>query len=265
MLALAHPGIMGIVNVTPDSFYAGARTETVEAAIERGRRLFAEGADVVDVGGESTRPGATPVDLEVELARVVPVVEALASLGPVSVDTTKAEVARAAAAAGAVLVNDVAGVLGPLCAELGLGWVAMHAQGAPATMQDDPRYDDVVAEVGDWLEARAQEARALGIEELWLDPGIGFGKSAAHNWTLLRHGDELAARAHDLGARYLVGTSRKRFLGLLAGDVPAEERLDASLATAVAAWEAGADTVRVHDVALTRQAARILDEEMVIA
>ncbi len=256
---------MGIVNVTPDSFYAEQRTELAADAITRGRLLFEAGADVVDVGGESTRPGAEPVDAAAELARVLPVVEALAPLGQVSIDTTKEAVARACVAAGAVLINDVSGTLGPLCAELGVGWVAMHAKGAPKTMQDAPSYTDVVAEVGDWLVARATEAAAWGIEDLWLDPGIGFGKTAEHNWSLLRHGDELSARAHDHGARYLVGTSRKRFLGLLFGDVPAEERLDASLATAMAAFEAGADMVRVHDVAPTREAARILNEEMVIA
>lgn len=256
---------MGIVNVTPDSFYAEQRTEHAADAIARGRRLFEAGADIVDIGGESTRPGAEPVTAAEELTRVLPVLEALAPLGPISIDTTKEAVARAAVAAGAVLVNDVSGTLGPLCGELKVGWVAMHAQGDPKTMQDAPYYDDVVAEVGDWLAARAHEAHSWGIEDLWLDPGIGFGKTALHNWTLLRHGDDLSTRAHELGARYLVGTSRKRFLGLLHGDVPAEQRLDASLATAVAAFEAGADMIRVHDVAPTREAARIVDEEMVIA
>ena len=265
MVELRGLGVMGIVNVTPDSFFAEQRTEDAAAAIERGRLLFDAGADVVDVGGESTRPGADPVTAEVELGRVLSVIEALSALGPVSIDTTKESVARAAVAAGAVLVNDVSGTLGVLCAELGCGWVAMHAKGTPKNMQDAPEYVDVVAEVGERFEARAKEAAELGITELWLDPGIGFGKTAEHNWTLLRHGDELAARAHQLGARYLVGTSRKRFLGLLSGDSPAEERLDASLATAVAAWEAGADMVRVHDVEPTREAARIMSEEMVIA
>ena len=265
MLELRDLGVMGIVNVTPDSFYAEQRTELAEAAIERGRLLFAAGADIVDIGGESTRPGSDPVSQDIEIARVLPVIEALSPLGPVSIDTTKEAVARAAVAAGAVLVNDVSGTLGPLCAELGCGWVAMHAKGSPKTMQDAPHYEDVVAEVGEWLEARAKEAAALGITDVWLDPGIGFGKTAEHNWALLRHGDELAERAHRRGARYLVGTSRKRFLGLLNGDAPAEKRLDASLATAVAAWETGADMVRVHDVTPTREAARIMSEEMVIA
>ena len=194
------PLVMGIVNVTPDSFFAEARTEAVEAAVERGRRLFADGAAFVDVGGESTRPGATPVAELEELRRVIPVVEALAEHGPVSIDTTKEEVARAAVAAGARLVNDVAGTMGPVAADLGVGWAVMHAKGEPRSMQDDPRYDDVVAEVADWLGRRAEEAAELGIEELWLDPGIGFGKTFEHNWSLLRHGDrfaELVARTRE--------------------------------------------------------------------
>jgi dihydropteroate synthase len=258
------PIVMGIVNVTPDSFFAVARTESAAAAIERGLTLFEEGAGIVDVGGESTRPGATPVPEAAELARVIPVVEALAARGPVSIDTTKPAVASACVDAGATLINDVSGTLGPLAAELGVGWVAMHAKGTPATMQDDPRYDDVVGEVAAWLEARAHEAIALGVRELWLDPGIGFGKTSTHNWSLLKRTDELSVLATSLGARLVVGTSRKRFLGLLGGqERPAEQRLDASLATAMAAMVAGAHMVRVHDVAATIQAARILTEELI--
>jgi len=255
---------MGIVNVTPDSFFALQRTESVESSIERGRALFAQGAAIVDVGGESTRPGATPVSEADELARVLPVVEALASLGPLSIDTTKPAVAIAAVRAGAVLINDVGGSLAPVAADLGVGWVAMHAKGSPRTMQEDPRYDDVVAEVARWLEGKVIEAQRLGVREVWIDPGIGFGKTAAHNWSLLRHTDEFAALAADLGARLLVGTSRKRFLGLLGGEErPAEERLDASLATAVVAIEGGAQLVRVHDVAATVEAVRICTEELI--
>ena len=256
--------MMGIVNVTPDSFFADQRTESAEDAIARGITLFAEGAQIVDVGGESTRPGAEEVDEATELARVLPVVEALASFGRVSIDTTKAAVARAAVGAGATLVNDVSGDLGSVAAELGVGWVAMHAKGTPQTMQNDPQYGDVCAEVWEWLARKADEAHRFGIAEVWLDPGIGFGKTAEHNWSLLRRTDEFALRAHDLGASLLIGTSRKRFLGSLGGgDRPAEERLDASLATAMVALAAGADGVRVHDVAATVQAVRIYDEELI--
>ncbi len=253
--------VMGIVNVTPDSFFAEMRTADAASAVERGRMLFDQGASIVDVGGESTRPGATPVDEATELERVVEVVSALSAAGPVSIDTTKPAVARAAALAGAVMLNDVSGSLASLAGELGLSWVAMHAKGTPQTMQVDPHYDDVVAEVSSWLRSRADEARAAGVEDLWLDPGIGFGKTAAHNWSLLHHLDELVALAASLGARLVVGTSRKRFLGLVGGraePVPASERLDASLATAVAAMVAGASMVRVHDVAETVDAARLL-------
>jgi dihydropteroate synthase len=252
---------MGIVNVTPDSFFAEMRTADGPSAIERGRALLDEGAAIVDVGGESTRPGATPVDDATELDRVIDVIAALSELGPVSVDTTKPTVARAAASAGAVMLNDVSGSLAELAGELGLSWVAMHAQGTPKTMQLDPRYDDVVDEVSTWLTERATAARAAGVDDLWLDPGIGFGKSAKHNWSLLRHLDDLAALASSLDARLMVGTSRKRFLGLVGGrDVPAAERLDASLATAMVAMAAGASMVRVHDVADTVDAARLLTQ-----
>jgi len=256
--------VMGIVNVTPDSFFASQRTESAAAAVERGRGLFDHGAGIVDVGGESTRPGATPVDEGVELARVVPVVAALAERGPVSVDTTKEAVARAAVDAGACLINDVSGTLASVAGSLGVGWVAMHAQGDPGTMQVAPRYDDVVDEIARWLTAKAAEARGAGVEELWLDPGIGFGKTAEHNWTLLHHADELADLAHSLGARLLIGTSRKRFLGALGGrDLAADDRLEGSLATAIAALEAGADMVRVHDVEETVHAVRIIEEELI--
>ena len=258
------PAVMGIVNVTPDSFFVEGRTEQIDAAIERGADHFANGAAIVDVGGESSRPGARSVPEEREIERVVPVILALSSLGRVSVDTVKPGVARAAVAAGASLLNDVSGTLAPVAADLGVGWVAMHAQGTPATMQADPHYDDVVAEVRAWLEVRATEARSLGVDELWLDPGIGFGKSFSHNWSLLRHTDEMVALAHSLGARVLVGTSRKRFLGEAGGsDLGPEERLAASLATAVAAMASGADMVRSHDVKATVQAARVFSEKMV--
>src|SRR5215207_8728037 len=178
---------MGILNVTPDSFSDGGRFLDPEVAIDHGRAMVREGAAIVDVGGESTRPGAEPVETAEELRRVVPVVEALARELRVSIDTTKPEIARAAVAAGATLVNDVSASLGGLAAELGVGWVAMHMQGEPRTMQAAPHYDDVVDEVLAFLVGRAEAAQRAGVEEVWIDPGIGFGKTAAHNLSLLRH------------------------------------------------------------------------------
>ena len=252
---------MGVVNVTPDSFSDGGQWFDHEQAIAHGRAMIAEGADVVDVGGESSRPGAEPVTEAEELRRVVPVVEALAGEVRVSIDTVKPAVARAAVAAGATLVNDVSATLAPVAADLGVGYVAMHRQGTPATMQVDPRYDDVVREVAGFLADEAAAARQLGIAEVWIDPGIGFGKSLDHNLSLLRHLDELVA----LGFPVLVGTSRKGFLGVLVGrsdgrDEPAgaDDRLEASLATATWAMARGARMVRVHDVLPTVQAAKVV-------
>src|SRR5688572_4462216 len=188
---------MGVVNVTPDSFSDGGRFADHAAAIAHGLALAAEGADWVDVGGESTRPGAAPVPEAEELRRVVPVVEALAAEGlRVSIDTRKASVARAAVAAGATLLNDVGASLGSVAAELGVAWAAMHAQGEPATMQDAPSYRDVVSDVRDELVARADAARAAGVAEVWIDPGIGFGKTHQHNLALLAHLDELVATGY---------------------------------------------------------------------
>jgi len=249
--------IMGIVNVTPDSFSDGGRYFDPARAVEHGLELFAEGADIVDVGGESTRPGAVPVPEEEELRRVLPVVEALAPWGVVSVDTTKFRVAREAVAAGARIVNDVSGRLGQVAAELGAGWVAMHAKGDPATMQLNPTYADVVAEVRDWLAARLAEARQLGIEDLWLDPGIGFGKRVEHNLALLAHLPELAA----LGAPVLVGVSRKSVLAALSsreGVLPPSEREEQSLAAAIYALSRGASIVRVHRVRPVRDYLRLI-------
>jgi dihydropteroate synthase len=247
---------MGVLNVTPDSFSDGGRWLDCDAAVRRGLELVAEGADVVDVGGESTRPGAEPVDEAEERRRVLPVVEALAPHVRVSVDTRKEGVAEAAVAAGATLVNDVSASLAGVAAARGVGWVAMHMQGEPRTMQAAPRYDDVVAEVRDFLVARAGAARDLGVDEVWVDPGIGFGKTAAHNLTLLRHLGELVAT----GFPVVVGTSRKGFLGALCGGAPPDDRLEGSLATAVHAVLAGAGMVRAHDVAATVQAVRVVAE-----
>jgi len=203
---------MGIVNVTPDSFSDGGRYFTATAAIEHGRQLADEGADVLDIGGESTRPGADAIDADVEMARVLPVIEGLALLGVrISIDTTKPAVARAAVAAGASLINDVSASLEEVAAELGVGWIAMHRRGDPKTMQRDPHYDDVVAEVCAELAAAAARGRRAGVAEIWIDPGIGFGKNTRHNLDLLAHLDAVVA----LGYPVCVGVSRKRFLGEL--------------------------------------------------
>ena len=267
---------MGVLNVTPDSFSDGGLYETYERAVAHGLEMMAEGADVVDVGGESSRPGAEPVPVEVELGRVVPVVEALARAARdghaargggtvrVSVDTVKREVAEAALAVGATLVNDISASLWEVAAAAGAGWVAMHMRGEPKTMQADPHYEDVVAEVHGFVLERARRAMAAGVAEVWVDPGIGFGKTPAHNLTLLHHLGELVGAAESAGcAGVMVGTSRKRFLGLLAAGpgatepAPMAERAEGSLGTAAAALVAGVRMVRVHDVSATVQMARL--------
>ncbi|HVE93520.1 MAG TPA: dihydropteroate synthase [Acidimicrobiales bacterium] len=255
--------VMGVLNVTPDSFSDGGQFFDVRAAVERGQAMFSEGADIVDVGGESTRPHAAGVPSAEELRRVLPVVEALARHGRISIDTTKSEVARAAVVAGATMINDVSAALGAVAGELGVAFVAMHRKGTPATMQADPRYDDVVAEVGEYLSAKAREAEAEGVREVWVDPGIGFGKTLEHNVALLAATRSLS----DLGHSVVVGVSRKSFLGVLArspsGDVPSpENRGEASVAAGLWAVEQGASMLRVHDVAATVQALRILSERV---
>ncbi len=244
------PEVMGIVNATPDSFFPASRTVAVDDAIERGCVHFASGADVVDVGGESTRPGASPVGEVEEMSRVLPVIRALAVVGRVSIDTQKASVARAGVAAGATIVNDVSGTLAEVAGELGAGYVAVHRQGEPATMQEDPHYDDVVAEVSAALRDLAGRARGAGVGSLWLDPGIGFGKTLEHNLALLASVAHFAALASEFDAGVLIGTSRKRFLGAL-GTRPLEvdERLEGSMATEAWSLAEGATMVRVHDVA----------------
>jgi dihydropteroate synthase len=240
---------MGIVNVTPDSFFASARTDAVDDAIARGLALFASGADVVDVGGESTRPGAEAVSVDEELSRVIDVVAALAPRGRVSIDTQKPEVAVAAVAAGATMVNDVSSTLAPVAGELRVGYVAMHRQGTSATMQVNPHYDDVVAEVAAFLTDVATRARAAGVREMWLDPGVGFGKTVAHNVSLLAHTDTFVTLARGFDAGILIGTSRKRFLGALAPTfLEVDDRLEGSIATEAWALVGGASMVRVHDV-----------------
>ena len=254
---------MGILNVTPDSFADGGRYLEVEAAIAHGKEMVAQGADIVDIGGESTRPGAEPVAASVELARVIPVVGALSSLVRVSIDTVKPEVAAAAMQAGASLVNDVSASLFEVAASGGSGWVAVHMQGSPRTMQTAPHYDDVVSEVYGFVLERARVALRAGVEEVWVDPGIGFGKTMAHNLSLLHHLPQLVRSAEATGcAGVMVGTSRKRFLGLLAAPgreepTGVEDRLEGSLATAALALVSGVSMVRVHDVLVTAQAARL--------
>ncbi|MDA8075813.1 MAG: dihydropteroate synthase [Actinomycetota bacterium] len=258
-----RPFVMGILNVTPDSFSDGGRFLTPGSAVARGEQMAAEGADVVDVGGESSRPGARPVDEAEELRRVLPVVEGLAGTVRVSIDTMKPAVARAAVAAGATLVNDVGGELWPLAAELGAGWVSMHSRGTPRTMQSLTHYDDVVGEVRASVLDAALRARDAGVGEVWVDPGIGFAKTAAQNVALLAALPELVEAAWAAGARVLVGTSRKGFLGRYGAPSPdrplgAESRLEASIAMAVWAMAAGVGMVRVHDVADTIRAAALV-------
>jgi len=252
---------MGVLNVTPDSFSDGGRYLDPEKALERGLEMVAEGADLVDVGGESSRPGAEPVSEAEECRRVVPVIEALAPHVRVSVDTVKPGVAEAAVGAGATMVNDISATLWPVAASHGVGWVAMHMLGTPRTMQEGPRYEDVAAEVRSFVVARAREASDGGVGEVWVDPGIGFGKTVGQNLSLLHHLSELVAE----GFPVLVGTSRKSFLGRLAptangGPAPVEDRLAGSLATATWAMLAGAAMVRVHDVAATVQAATLVGQ-----
>jgi dihydropteroate synthase len=260
-MTLDRPRLLGILNVTPDSFSDGGLFDEAEAAVAQGRRLAAEGADALDLGGESTRPGAREVPAEEEAGRVLPVLRALAgelSL-PLSIDTRKAAVAQAALGAGARIVNDVSA----LTFDPGMAAVAaraegvclMHAQGAPETMQDDPRYDDVLLDVHDALEARLRAAEAAGIARgrILLDPGLGFGKTLQHNVSLLRR----LGLYHSLGCALLLGASRKRFVGTIGGAEGARDRVPGSVAVALHAVRQGVQVVRVHDVGETRQALRL--------
>lgn len=251
---------MGVVNVTPDSFSDGGRFFSVDAAIAHGLALIAEGADLLDIGGESTRPGAEEVSLEDEIARIVPVITALRAETdrPISIDTRKAIVAEAAVRAGAGIWNDVTALSGDpaslaTAARLGVPIIMMHMQGQPQTMQESPHYDDVVAEVCAYLGERARLAMAAGVarEAISLDPGIGFGKTLNHNLALLSHLDALKA----LGFPVVLGVSRKRFIqGLDPSARSAEDRLGGSIAAALAGAKAGVDVLRVHDVGQTAQA-----------
>ncbi len=252
------PSIMGIVNVTPDSFYPESRTVAHETAIARGSALFDAGCDIVDVGGESTRPGAQHVADDEERARVLDVVAVLSTYGPVSIDTQKASVARAAIGAGASVLNDVSSTLVELAGELGVGYVGMHRRGEAADMQNDPRYDDVVAEILDYLRDVATRARNAEVAPLWLDPGIGFGKTTRHNVALLAHVGRFVALANEFGAGVLIGTSRKRFLGELAGGLDVDQRLEGSIATEAWSLLQGVSMVRVHDAAAAVQLRELL-------
>jgi len=259
-LDLTQPAVMGVLNVTPDSFSDGGRFASVDAAVETGLRMAAEGAALIDVGGESTRPGAQPVSLQDELQRVLPVIERLrsASAAVISVDTSRPEVIRAAAAAGAGFINDVRALRAPgalqAAAASGCGVCLVHMQGEPPTMQVAPHYADVVGEVRAFLAARVAACRSAGIEaaRLTVDPGFGFGKNLEHNLTLLRHLADLAVE----GTPLLVGLSRKATVGTLTGRPPGE-RVYGSVALAVLAALRGARIIRVHDVAATVDALKV--------
>jgi dihydropteroate synthase len=251
--------LMGVVNVTPDSFSDGGLFLDAEAAVAHGRELAEQGAEILDVGGESTRPGAKEVSAEEELDRVVPVVRGLAEAATVSVDTSKAAVAEAALDAGASIVNDVTALrhdpeIGALCAARGAGLVLMHMQGDPRTMQKSPTYDDVVDDVKAFLADRLAFAIDAGVVEkkIWLDPGIGFGKTLEHNLELLRRLGEL----RELGRPLMIGTSRKSFLGKIDGS-DVDDRIGGTIASSVLATAEGADVLRVHDVAETAQAMKM--------
>lgn len=257
--------VMGVLNVTPDSFSDGGAWVDPAAAVARGREMLDEGAAVIDVGGESTRPGSSPVPEAEELHRVLPVIEALAPFATaagarISIDTRHEEVARAAVGAGATIVNDVSASLEHVAGDLGVGWVAMHMLGEPGTMQRSPRYDDVVGEVLAFLDGAVARGRAAGVEELWIDPGIGFGKTFDHNWTLLAALDRFVATSTPV----VLGASRKRFLGAAlassdgsTGPTPPDDRLEGSTTTAVWAATMGVAMIRVHDVRATVQAVTV--------
>jgi len=257
-LALDASLIMGVVNVTPDSFSDGGLYDTSEAAIAHGARLVQEGADILDIGGESTRPGSEPVEATHEAERIVPVIDGLSGVKAIiSADTRKAAVMEKAASAGAHILNDVSALSHDpeslsVVSKSGLPVVLMHAQGDPKTMQDDPAYDDVLLDVFDYLESRIAACEAAGIsrEKIIVDPGIGFGKTLEHNLALI---DGLAL-FHGLGVPVLLGASRKRFIGTLADEPDAQKRISGSIAAALAGVARGVQIVRAHDVAETRQA-----------
>ncbi len=258
-LTFDAPRLMGILNVTPDSFSDGGQFDAPEAALAQAHAMAAAGADMIDVGGESTRPGSQPVPAEQEISRTAPVIATIRAglQTPISIDTRKAAVARAAAAAGANLVNDVSGFtydsdLAPWCAEAGLPVCVMHAQGDPQTMQDNPVYDHVTLDVYDFLAGRIEALVAQGIDraQIIVDPGIGFGKTQAHNLTLLSQ----LSLFHGLGCPVLLGASRKKFIGTIGAAQEAAARMPGSVAVALAGIAQGVQIIRAHDVAATRSA-----------
>jgi len=254
--------VMGVLNVTPDSFYDGGRWQKVDEAVRHAHRLVGEGAQIIDVGGESTRPGASPVSQEEELRRVVPVVrqlaEELAGRARISVDTRKRAVAEAALDAGATIVNDVSASLWAVAAQGGAGWVAMHMRGEPGDMIDKAVYSDVASEVTTYLVEKAEVAASAGVREIWVDPGIGFAKTTEQNLAVLANLETLVAT----GWPVVLGVSRKRFTGVARGPqgalVPPAERLEASLAAAVWGMACGVAVVRAHDVKATADAAALV-------
>lgn len=274
-LSLHQPVLMGILNVTPDSFSDGGSYANVEAAVGRALDMVEAGAAIIDIGGESTRPGATPVDAQQELARVLPVIERLRSTSDVflSIDTVKPEVMRAACAAGVDMINDITGLRAPgaveVAVEAGAAVCLMHMQGEPRTMQKAPHYDDVVAQVGAFLDARAAVCVAAGMqpESICVDPGFGFGKTLAHNLTLLRDLDQVGAGIYPM----LVGVSRKSMFAKLFGEGSSQARLQGSVVAAARAVRSGAAIIRTHDVRATSYALRLqgaiaaLDEQPQVA
>lgn len=259
---LSAPRLMGILNVTPDSFSDGGEHFDPEAALVHTRQMIRDGAAIIDVGGESTRPGAAEIPVEEEIRRTTPVIEAIRGEWdiPISIDTRKSPVARAAHAAGATLVNDVAGftfdaALAPFCAEAGLPICVMHAQGTPEIMQVDPRYDNVALDIFDYLSSRVSALSRIGIprERIVIDPGIGFGKTLDHNLTLLQN----LSLFHGLGCPVLLGASRKRFIGILGGTEDARNRAPGSIAVALAGVAQGIQLLRIHDVGETAEALRL--------
>jgi len=258
-LDMSAPRLMGILNVTPDSFSDGGQFNAPQAAFERALVMQAEGAEIIDIGGESTRPGAAEVAADAEIARTAPVIGAIRakSAVPISIDTRKSDVGLAALSAGATMINDVAAftfdpMLADVAAKAGVPVCVMHAQGTPETMQDDPSYDDVLLDVYDFLLARIDSAVGAGIQrdQIVVDPGIGFGKTVAHNLTLLRG----IAMFHSLGCPILLGASRKRFISTIGGGETANDRISGSVAVALFAARRGVQILRVHDIFATRQA-----------
>lgn len=256
--------VMGVLNVTPDSFYDGGRYTRLDAAVQRALQMVEEGADIIDIGGESTRPGSQPVPEEEELRRVLPVIEAIRARVdvPLSIDTTKSRVAERALQAGACLVNDISALgfdpqMAETIAEHGALCCLMHIQGTPQTMQQNPQYDDVVRDICRYFEQRLALAERAGIprDRIWLDPGIGFGKTVEHNLDILRRLREFTV----FGLPLLIGTSRKSFIGKVLGDLPPEERLEGTAATVAVAIVNGANVVRVHDVRAMVRVARMTD------